>query len=114
MIVPKRFVQPGMTKEQKKKTGAWIKSKRKEMAAEPTFETQEEAVQAAAEIQRREQSLPTVWKEPQDIGNKYVVVHSENKENAYISGYTQVVGEQEIFDKARESTRKSIDEIEEV
>ena len=115
MKIPKVFQRKGMSTDEKKHLLAWIKSKRNMMQKEPTFDTEESAVKAAVAMLKKDKlSLPSVWKEPSDIGTKYAVVHTDNREKAYISGYTEVVGEQEIFDKANGIKRDHIDEIEEV
>lgn len=112
MKIPERFQRKGMTAEEKKRLEAWIKSKREIMSKTPTFEAQEEAVQAAVKASKKDQySFPSVWKEPEDIGDNFAVVHTQDKENAYISGYNQVVDEQKIFDLAN---GRGTDEIEEV
>lgn len=113
MKIPKVFQRKGMGTDEKKHLLAWIKSKRNMMQKDPTFDTEESAVEAAVAMLKKDSlSLPSVWKEPDDIGAKYAVVRNENRENAYISGYTEVVGKQEVFDKANK--RDHIDEIEEV
>lgn len=99
-----------------KQRAAWIEAKRKIMRQEPTFITPKEAIAAAVKLLKREQfSFPSVWKEPKDIGKKYAVVHTKNRENALISGYTEAVGEQDIHDIATGNRRNQrFDEVEEV
>ena len=112
MIIPKYLQRPGnMTVEAKKRLIAWIESKREKMREAPAFETEEAAIKGAVqELKRDKYSNPTVWKEPQDIGQKYAVVVLGLREDAQISGYTETVEFQRIFDIANHK----IDEIEEV
>lgn len=110
MIIPKYLQRPGMTEDQKRKLIDWIETKREKMREAPTFETEDAATKAAVqELKRGKVLMPTVWKEPRDIGQKYAVVPMELREDAQISGYTETVEYQEIFDKANR-----VDEIEEV
>ena len=110
MIIPKHLKRPGMTAEETKNLKKWIAEKRKIMRNAPSFATVQEATDAAVKTAKTDKdSIPTVWKEPLDIGRKYAVVHFDDRENAYISGYTEVVDEQQVFDKANH-----IDEIKEV
>ncbi len=111
MIIPKYLQRPNMPTEEKQRLVAWIKSKRAKMKAAPTFDSEEKAVKGAVQTKKREKlSNPSVWKEPQDIGQKYAVVVSALREDAQISGYTETVNQQRIFDIANHR----IDEIEEV
>lgn len=111
MTIPEHLKRPNMTPERTKQIEAWVKSKREIMRKAPTYGTTQEATKAAVETYKKDEySRPTVWKEPKDIGNKYAVVMYEDRENAYISGYTEVVDRQTIFDKANGN---HIDEIEE-
>lgn len=115
MMIPKYLQRPGMSEDAKKRLEQFVETKRKEMQAAPTFKKPEAATQAAVKMsQKNPQSFPSVWKEPPDVGKKYAVVHTENREDAQIAGYTEVVDEQKVFDKAKGITRKSYDEIEEV
>lgn len=110
MIIPKHLKRPGMTAEETNRMKKWITEKRKIMRKAPAFATVQEATDAAVRMAKKdEDSNPSVWKEPLDIGKKYAVVHFDDRENAYISGYTEVVDEQQVFDKANH-----IDEIKEV
>lgn len=111
MIIPKYLQRPGMTADEKKRLVAWIESKREKMKKAPAFDTEEKAVKGAVQtLKREEYSNPSVWKEPQDVGRKYAVVVSELRETAQISGYTETVDQQRIFDIAN----RNVDEIEEV
>lgn len=111
MIIPKYLQRPDMTKERKRHLIAWIETKREKMRQAPTFETEGAATKAAVnELQQKKTMMPTVWKEPEDIGQKYAVVSMELRETAQISGYTETVDAQKIFDIANRGT----DEIEEV
>lgn len=111
MIIPKYLQRPGMTADEKKRLVAWIESKREKMKSAPAFDSEEKAIKGAVQTLKREKySNPSVWKEPQDMGKKYAVVVLDLRETAQISGYTETVNEQRIFDIANHR----IDEIEEV
>lgn len=119
MDVPEQFLKmyygPGSDPERREKFEEWIKSKRNKLKNEPAFETPQEAIEAAKKLaQREEYSFPSVWREPKDVGKRYTVIHTRNRENAYVSGYTEVVDEQKIFDIANGRQSDSIDEIEEI
>lgn len=110
MIIPEHLKRPGMTAEETKRMKKWIAEKRKIVRKAPTYATVQEATDEAVKMAKKEKDeIPSVWKEPLDIGNKYAVVRFEDRENAYISGYKEVVDEQKILGKA-----KDIDEIKEV
>ena len=112
MKVPKHLARPGITAGQKKHVVALVKASRSVMSKAPTFSTVEKAIEEAVKMAKREKlSLPSVWKEPQDIGNKHTVVHTDYIEDAYNAGYTEEVGKQKIFDLAN---GRGTDEIEEV
>lgn len=111
MIIPKYLQRPNMTEERKRHLIAWIETKRKKMREAPTFETEDAATKAAVnDLQQKKDVLPTVWKEPEDIGQRYAVVPMALREAAQISGYTETVNEQEIFNIAN----RGVDEIDEV
>lgn len=110
MIENKKLQWPGMSLEKKKQQAVLIAEKRKIVSQEPTCATEQEAVKTAVIRAKREKgSFPSVWKEPQDIGSKFAVIHTKNRENAHIAGYDEKVGEQEIHDLAN-----GTDEIKEV
>lgn len=112
MIIPKYLQRPGMTEDEKKRLISWIKTKREKMRKAPTFDDENAATKAAVQDLKQEKVLmPTVWKEPRDIGQKYAVVEMELREAALISGYTETVDFQRIFDIAN---NRGVDEIEEV
>lgn len=114
MNIPKYLQRPGMTAEAKKRLEDFVKKHREIMKKAPTFPTQEEAVKGAVKMAKNEAlSFPSVWKEPKDIGTNYAAVHTENREDAQISGYEETVGEQEIHDLAN-GIKREVDEIEEV
>ena len=114
MKIPKRFLREGMTADEKKRLEAWIESKLNKLREEPAFDGQNEAVQAAVKAsQKGQHRFPSVWKEPEDIGNKFVVVRTENRERAYDCEYTEVVDEQKIFYLAHGRRDDDTDEIEE-
>ena len=108
MIIPKYLQRPGMTANEKKRLITWIESKREKMKEAPAYASEQVATREAVKTLNRDKySLPSVWKEPQDIGNKYAVVVSPLRETAQISGYTETVDQQKIFNYGS-------DEIEEV
>ena len=81
------------------------------MRKAPTHESEAEAAKAAVQgLKQGKIMMPTVWKEPRDIGQKYAVVEMGLREDAQISGYTETVDFQKIVD----ITNRDIDEIEEV
>lgn len=111
MIIPKYLQRSNMTAEEKQRLIAWIKNKREKMKQVPVFDDKEKAIKGAVQTLKREKySNPSVWKEPQDIGQKYAVVVLSLREDAQISGYTETVDVQRITDIAN----NRIDEIEEV
>ena len=115
MKIPKHLQWPGMTSDQKKRVVALVKEARKEMSNAPAFDTTDAAVEAAVALSKKEKfSGPSVWKEPQDIGTKHAVVHTEIREEAQNAGYTEEVNEQKIFDLAHGIKRAEADVIEEV
>ena len=69
-------------------------------------------IQKAVQLAKEEEySFPSVWKEPEDVGDKHAVVHTSIREKAQNAGYTEEINEQEIFNKAN---GRGTDEIEEV
>lgn len=101
MKIPKHLQWPGMSTEQKKRQVAFVNKSRIAMSKAPVFATAEEAVEEAVKMAKREKfSSPSVWKEPQDVGKKYAVVHADSRESALNAGYTEEVDEQKIFDLA--------------
>lgn len=111
MIIPKYLQRPGMTEDRKRKLIEWIQKNREKMRKAPTFETESAATKAAVnDLQQKKVMLPTVWREPEDIGKRYAVVPMELRESAQISGYEETVDAQKIYDIANRGT----DEIEEV
>lgn len=111
MIIPKYLQRPGMTEEEKSRMIAWIETKRNKMRKAQTFESEDAATKAAAqELKDGNAMIPSVWKEPEDIGRRYAVVSMELREAAQISGYTETVDPQKIYDIAN----RGEDEIEEV
>ena len=115
MKIPEHLVRPGMSEAAKKQVEAFVQSFREKLSSSPTFDTTEAAVEFAVKMAKKaEFSFPSVWKEPEDVGKKYAVIHTADRGEAYDAGYTEVVDEKKVFDKANGITRKSIDEIEEV
>ena len=111
MIIPKYLQRPNMTESERKELETWIEQNRKAMRKAPTFQTVEEATKNAVQTYKEtELSLPSVWKEPEDIGTNYAIVIRELREKALIGGYKKTVDVQEIVDIAL----GRIDEIEEV
>ena len=112
MKIPKHLAHPGMTDEHKKRVVAFVKECRRVLSKSPAFDTTEAAVKEAVKMAKKETySFPSVWKEPQDIGNKHTVVHTALREKAQNAGYAEEVDEQKIFDLAN---GRGTDEIEEV
>jgi len=102
MIIPKYLQRPDMTEERKRRLIAWIETKREKMREVPVFEEETEAVKAAVSDHRQKKTMmPTVWKEPEDIGQRYAVVPMELREAAQISGYTETADGQKIYDLAK-------------
>ena len=112
MKIPNHLKHPGMTAEHKKRVVAFVKECRNVLSKAPAFDTTDEAVEAAVQMAKKEEySLPSVWKEPQDVGTQHTVVHTALREKAQNAGYTEEVDEQQIFDLAN---GRGTDEIEEV
>lgn len=111
MKIPKHLQWPGMSTEQKKRQVALVQKSRNAMSKAPAFSTTEEAVEEAVKMAKGEKySSPSVWKEPQDVGKKYAVVHADNREVAQNAGYTEEVDEQEIYDLAHGIKRENADQ----
>ncbi len=111
MIIPKYLQRPNMTDEEKRRLAEWVETKREKMRKAPTFDDEKTATKSAVEGFKQETVLmPSVWKEPRDIGQKYAVVDMGLREDAQISGYTETVDFQKIVDLAD----RDVDEIEEV
>ena len=111
MIIPKYLQQPNMTGEEKRRLAEWVETKRKKMRKAPTFGDEKAATKSAVQgFKKKTALMPTVWKEPRDIGQKYAVVEMGLREDAQISGYTETVDFQKIVDLAN----RDVDEIEEV
>lgn len=114
MLENKKIQWPGMSREDKEQQAKLIAAARETVKKEPTFESTQAAIKlAVAELKRDKYSFPSVWKEPPDIGKKYAVVHTQNREKAGIGGYSEVVDEQRIFDIANGRT-EGTDTIKEV
>lgn len=114
MKIPKHLGWPGMTDDQKKRVVALVKKGRKALSKAPAFDTAEEAVEEAVKLAKKEKySFPSVWKEPQDIGTKHTVVHTDLREEALNAGYTEEVNEREIFNMTRGVKKSDTVEIEE-
>ena len=75
MKIPKHLARRGMSADQKKRVAAFVKECRKVLSKAPAFDTTDEAIEEAVQMAKKEEhSFPSVWKEPQDIGNKHTVV----------------------------------------
>lgn len=115
MKIPEHLKQPGMTPEQKKRVAAIVNKCRKELRKAPAFENTTEATKAAVQMAKEDQySFPSVWKEPEDVGEKHAVVHTQLREKAQNAGYTEEVDEQKIFDMANGRGEDNIEEVEDV
>lgn len=115
MKIPKHLQWPGMTADQKKSTVALVKESRNAMSKAPAFDTTDAAVEAAVQMAKKKKfSNPSVWKEPQDIGTKHAVVHTDLREEALNAGYAEEVNGQKIHDLANGIKRDEPDEVEEV
>ena len=113
MKVPKHLAQSGLTAEKKKRVVAFVKECRKVLSKAPAFDTTDEAVTEAVQMAKKEEySFPSVWQEPQDIGNRHAVVHTSLREKAQNAGYTEEVDEQKIFNLANGRGTDEIDEVE--
>lgn len=111
MNIPKHLQRPGMSQERKTRLEKFVAAAREVVSKEPTFPTKPAAVsEAVKQAKANKLNLPSVWKEPADIGKKFAVVKHENREEAYNGGYTEVADTQEIVDRAL----GRIDDIEEV
>lgn len=114
MKIPKHLRWPE-TDDQKKRVVALVKESRSVMSKAPAFDTTEEAIDEAVKLAKKEKfSFPSVWKEPQDIGTKYAVVHTDLREEAHNAGYTEEIDEQKIFDLKHGNKRNAPAEVEEV
>lgn len=111
MIIPKYLQYPNMTEEDKSRLEEWIKSKREIMKNAPAYPTEDEAKKGAVEMLKKDdESWPSVWREPRDVGRDYAVVDNPKRETAQISGYIETVDQDTIYDIAK----GDVDEIEEV
>ena len=111
MIIPKHLQRPDMTKDEKQRLIAAIEKCRVKMRKAPTFEEESTATKEAVQGFKQDKILmPSVWKEPRDIGQKYALVEMGLREDAANGGYTETVDFQRIVDLAD----RDIDEIEEV
>lgn len=114
MIIPEYLQRPDMTEDKKRFLIKWIEKKREKMRKAPVFDDESTATRAAVRDYKADRvPMPTVWKEPKDIGQKYAVVEMGLREDAQISGYTETVDFQRIVDLANGRGR-DVDEIEEV
>lgn len=99
MVIPAHLDYPDMTPAHKELVVAFVKENRKAMRKVPAFDTTDAAVEAAVQMAKKEKfSNPSVWKEPADIGTKYIVVHNDLREKAQNAGYIEEVNQQKIHD----------------
>lgn len=114
MNIPKHLQRPDMTDERKKFIEKAVNECRKALSKAPAFENVQEAIKRAVEMFKSEKySFPSVWKEPQDVGKKYAVVHGALREKAYNAGYTEEIDERRIGRLAL-GIKDEPDEIDEV
>ena len=112
MKIPKHLQRRDMSAAQKRHVLEFVKERRKLLSQAPTYGTVEEATSAAVKLAKKEKySFPSVWKEPEDIGEKHAVVHTDYIEDAYNAGYTQEVEKQKIFDMANGREEDDIEEV---
>ena len=117
--IPKEFLEvhygPDSTPEGRKDFEKRLKTKREIIKGEPAFNSINEAINNAVNtlIQQKDH-FPSVWREPKDIGKRYVVVSFKNRENAYVAGYKEVVDDQKIYDIANGNRRDRTGEAEEI
>lgn len=115
MIIPKYLQQPDMRKDDIARLEKMVLKKRDMLRDLPAYDTPKEAINEAIRIYKKEKdSLPTVWKQAEDMGVKYVVVDFKNRENALMAGYSEKTGEKEIHDLATGNLNRGVQEIEEL
>lgn len=111
MIIPEYLRRDNMTDEEKRDLMSFVEDKRRIMRNAPAYPTEDQATDGAVEMLKADQlSLPSVWREPRDVGRDYAVVELSKREAAQVSGYTERVDQQKIFDIAK----GEVDNIEEV
>lgn len=118
--VPEQFLKvhygPKSNPEGRKKFEAMVKSRREKLKGAPAFDSVQTATKKAVATHKEDDlSIPSVWKEPRDVGKKYTVIKIAQREDAYISGYKEVVDQQEIHDiSIGRAGEHRYDDIEEV
>lgn len=111
MEIPKHLLLPDMPEEHRIRVVAYVKACRKALNDSPSFDTIDAAVEAAIKMENAEKySIPSVWKQPQDMGTKYTVVHVSLREKAQNAGYIEEVDEQAIADLVNGITREKCEE----
>ena len=111
MIIPEYLRRDNMTAEDKRELESFIEEKRRIMRKAPAYPTEDQATDGAVKMLKADkQSLPSVWREPRDVGRDYAVVELSKREAAQVSGYTERVTQKKIFEIAK----GDVDEIEEV
>lgn len=111
MIIPEYLRRDNMSAEDKRELESLIEDKRRIMKEAPAYPTEDQATDGAVKmLKANEQSNPSVWREPRDVGRDFAVVELSKREAAQISGYTERVTQKKIFEIAK----GDVDEIEEV
>lgn len=82
------------------------------IARQPVYAGKQKAIEEAIKANKKPGKNYEIWKEPNDLGGRYVVAEAEALEALYREGYKRVLGTSEIVDLGREGP--SIDQIEEV
>lgn len=82
------------------------------MSHEKSFDTEEKALSEAIKLCRNLDAGISVWKAPADMGGRYTIVQFENREEAFLCGYSMICDTAELYDKVK--AQRGIDEIEEV
>lgn len=119
MDVPQEFLEryygPNSGAEERKDFEAWVRAKRDSLKGSPAFLSVEEAAKKAVDATKQDDlDISSVWKEPEDIGERFVVISADLREDAYIAGYKEVVDERAIVDLIKGDESSNIQEIEEV
>lgn len=110
-----RFYGPESRPESKKRFEEGLKEKRAKMAKLSKFNNLPDATKEAVKIyQEEDYECPSVWQEPRDVGREYVAVRIEDRENAYFSGYKEIVNETRIARIAQGRPYEDVEEIEEI
>lgn len=88
--------------EGKKQYLKWIMDKRKSLEKLKVYGSEQEAKRALVrKVKDEPDDLSAIFKQPNDIGNGFVIVPHELRENAYVSGYKETVDAGRIYDEAK-------------